>query len=38
MAGDLTYMQLLKKQFTVSKLAFHILFWGMHWAFFAFGW
>lgn len=29
---------LFKKQFTPGKITFHILFWGMHWGFFAFGW
>ncbi|KAI3324810.1 cytochrome b-245 heavy chain subunit beta [Xylariaceae sp. AK1471] len=29
---------LVKKQFTASKLFFHFLFWGTHWALFAFGW
>ncbi|OTA68778.1 putative FAD binding protein [Hypoxylon sp. EC38] len=31
-------LDLLKKQLTASKLIFHILFWGVHWFFFAFGW
>ncbi|KAI2641051.1 cytochrome b-245 heavy chain subunit beta [Xylaria nigripes] len=29
---------LVKKQFTTSKLIFHFLFWGFHWAIFAVGW
>ncbi|KAK4455340.1 FAD-binding domain-containing protein [Podospora aff. communis PSN243] len=29
---------LLKKQLTPSKLVFHALFWGAHWAIFAYGW
>ncbi|KAI1815548.1 cytochrome b-245 heavy chain subunit beta [Poronia punctata] len=29
---------LVKKQFTGSKLFFHFLFWGFHWALFAIGW
>ncbi|KAK5630506.1 hypothetical protein RRF57_006221 [Xylaria bambusicola] len=31
-------VDLIKKQFTASKLIFHFLFWGFHWAIFAFGW
>ncbi|KAI0001245.1 putative FAD binding protein [Xylariaceae sp. FL0662B] len=31
-------LTLIKKQFTASKLIFHILFWGMHWFFFGYGW
>jgi hypothetical protein len=27
-----------KKQFTVRKLLFNTLFWGAHWAAFAYGW
>lgn len=38
MAGDMGYWQLLKKQFTTTKLLFHFLFWGMHWGIFAYGW
>ncbi len=30
--------QLIKKQFTPTKLFFHFLFWGVHWGLFAFGW
>ncbi|KAL1898512.1 hypothetical protein Sste5346_003416 [Sporothrix stenoceras] len=30
--------QLIKKQFTAQKLFFHVLFWGVHWGLFAFGW
>ncbi|KAI1825639.1 putative FAD binding protein [Xylaria intraflava] len=29
---------LVKKQFTASKLLFHFIFWGLHWAIFAIGW
>jgi NADPH oxidase 1 len=29
---------LIVKQFTASKIVFHILFWGLHWGMFAFGW
>ncbi|KAI1362719.1 cytochrome b-245 heavy chain subunit beta [Xylaria arbuscula] len=29
---------LIKKQFTASKLIFHVLFWGFHWGIFAYGW
>ncbi|SPO00580.1 probable NADPH oxidase heavy chain subunit [Cephalotrichum gorgonifer] len=32
------YWQLLKKQFTATKLLFHFLFWSVHWGMFAFGW
>ncbi|KLU92345.1 cytochrome b-245 heavy chain subunit beta [Magnaporthiopsis poae ATCC 64411] len=28
----------LGKQFTLQKLAFNIIFWGAHWAIFAYGW
>ena len=37
MAVGITYMQLLKKQFRPQKLAFHIIFWGLHWGLFAYG-
>ncbi|KAI5918230.1 FAD-binding domain-containing protein [Camillea tinctor] len=30
--------ELIKKQFTGSKITFHILFWGIHVFFFAYGW
>lgn len=30
--------QLVKKQFTAQKLIFNVLFWGLHWGIFAFGW
>jgi NADPH oxidase len=29
---------LLKKQMTARKLLFHVVFWGVHWGLFAFGW
>ncbi|KAI0903715.1 cytochrome b-245 heavy chain subunit beta [Ustulina deusta] len=29
---------LIKKQFTASKLSFHLLFWGFHFGIFAWGW
>lgn len=38
MAGDIGYWPLLKKQFTTTKLFFHFVFWGLHWAVFAIGW
>ena len=38
MAGDHRYLQLVKKQFTTTKLFFHLLFWGLHWGIFALGW
>ncbi|KAI1145203.1 cytochrome b-245 heavy chain subunit beta [Nemania diffusa] len=31
-------VSLVKKQFTASKLIFHVLFWGFHWGIFAYGW
>ncbi|KAI1464234.1 putative FAD binding protein [Daldinia caldariorum] len=31
-------LELVKKQFTAPKLVFHVLFWGVHWFFFGFGW
>lgn len=36
--SELSLGTLFKKQFVPSKIIFHILFWGMHWGFFAFGW
>ncbi|KAI8711346.1 FAD-binding FR-type domain-containing protein [Fusarium sp. LHS14.1] len=36
--GQLTVLQLLQKQFSLPKLFFHVLFWGAHWATFAYGW
>ena len=36
--SELSLGTLVKKQFTPSKIIFHILFWGMHWGVFAFGW
>jgi len=38
MGAQLTMAELLKKQLTVQKLTFHLLFWGFHWGMFAFGW
>jgi NADPH oxidase 1 len=29
---------LIGKQFTAQKLLFHLIFWGLHWGIFAFGW
>ncbi|CAK7239358.1 MAG: hypothetical protein STHCBS139747_000788 [Sporothrix thermara] len=34
----MSVMELIKKQFTASKLIFHFLFWGLHIGLFAFGW
>lgn len=34
----MSLLTLIKKQFTASKIIFHILFWTFHWGFFAFGW
>ncbi|KAI1440782.1 putative FAD binding protein [Annulohypoxylon stygium] len=31
-------LELVKKQLVATKLIFHVLFWGVHWGFFAFGW
>ncbi|KAI2605533.1 putative FAD binding protein [Hypoxylon sp. NC1633] len=31
-------LDLVKKQFTASKLIFHVLFWGLHWFLFGYGW
>lgn len=38
MAGGMPLSTLVKKQFTGSKIIFHILFWGVHFGFFAYGW
>ncbi|KAF7561822.1 hypothetical protein G7046_g2306 [Stylonectria norvegica] len=32
------YLSLVRKQFTPTKLLFHILFWAFHWGIFAYGW
>ncbi|EEU36169.1 uncharacterized protein NECHADRAFT_52952 [Fusarium vanettenii 77-13-4] len=37
-AGQLTVLELLRKHFALPKLLFHLLFWGAHWATFAYGW
>ncbi|KAK7757903.1 hypothetical protein SLS62_000281 [Diatrype stigma] len=37
MAGGMPLTTLIKKQFTGSKIIFHVLFWGIHWGLFAFG-
>ncbi|KAG7136808.1 hypothetical protein HYQ45_005744 [Verticillium longisporum] len=34
----LANLSLVKKQFTATKMLFNILFWGVHWGIFAFGW
>ncbi|KAL2271026.1 hypothetical protein VTJ83DRAFT_397 [Remersonia thermophila] len=34
----MSWVELLKKQFTAQKLIFHVLFWGLHWGLFAYGW
>ena len=36
--ATMSVMELIKKQFTASKLIFHFLFWGLHIGLFAFGW
>jgi len=36
--SEMSLGTLVKKQFTPSKIIFHILFWGLHWGMFAFGW
>ncbi|EGU73887.1 hypothetical protein FOXB_15603 [Fusarium oxysporum f. sp. conglutinans Fo5176] len=38
LAGQLTSTELLKRQFTGSKILFHLLFWGAHLGTFAYGW
>lgn len=38
MSGTMGYLELIKKQFTASKLIFHFLFWTFHWGIFAYGW
>lgn len=38
MAGQFGYRELIRKQFTMQKLGFHILFWTFHWGIFAYGW
>lgn len=38
MPGQMGYLELIKKQFTASKLLFHFLFWTFHWGIFAYGW
>ncbi|KIL88244.1 nadph oxidase [Fusarium avenaceum] len=37
-AGRPALTELLKKQFTGSKILFHLLFWGAHFGTFAYGW
>lgn len=32
------FLELMKKQFTGTKLLFHFLFWTFHWGIFAYGW
>ncbi|RYP06592.1 hypothetical protein DL765_009428 [Monosporascus sp. GIB2] len=34
----MAFLTLMKKQFTASKMIFHILFWVFHWFLFGFGW
>jgi len=34
----MSLLTLIKKQFTPSKLIFHVLFWTFHWGIFAYGW
>ncbi|RSL92961.1 hypothetical protein CEP52_013517 [Fusarium oligoseptatum] len=38
MGAQLGYGELIRKQFTPTKLIFHFLFWGFHWGIFAYGW
>jgi NADPH oxidase len=38
MSSQASYWELFKKQFTPSKITFHILFWAFHWGIFAYGW
>ena len=37
-AAKMSFFETLGKQFTPQKLAFNIIFWGAHWAIFAYGW
>ncbi|RYO81286.1 hypothetical protein DL766_010153 [Monosporascus sp. MC13-8B] len=34
----MAFLTLMKKQFTASKMSFHILFWVFHWFIFGYGW
>jgi NADPH oxidase len=38
MAASYGAVELVKKQFTPSKLVFNLLFWGLHWFVFGYGW
>jgi NADPH oxidase len=38
MAGQLTYSELIRKQFTAQKLIYHFIFWTFHFGIFAYGW
>jgi hypothetical protein len=38
MGAQLSYGELIRKQFTPTKLFFHFLFWSFHWGIFAYGW
>ncbi|KKA30710.1 hypothetical protein TD95_004195 [Thielaviopsis punctulata] len=38
MGAEMPLSTLIRKQFTASKMTFNILFWGIHWAIFAYGW
>ena len=38
MGGATNYGALIRKQFTATKLLFHILFWAFHFGIFAYGW
>lgn len=38
MGAGMGYRELVKKQFTSSKILFHTLFWSFHWGIFAYGW
>ncbi|KAL5596658.1 hypothetical protein BROUX41_006648 [Berkeleyomyces rouxiae] len=38
MGADMSTKTLIKKQFTASKMTFNILFWGVHWGLFGYGW
>ena len=36
--GEKGMKAFFKREFTGSKLLFHVLFWGVHWGVFALGW
>lgn len=38
MGATMGFGELVRKQFTIQKIFFHILFWSFHWGIFAYGW